>query len=184
MATLECIAHATPTSTTVVTFDSISQDYEHLIFKAMARADNATTGLSDTVSLKINNSGSSSYYDIIQTQQGYGPNSYTATLYDAGANQSIGFWYYAHVPGGGNDAGVMGIYECHIYRYTDTTKGKLGIWHTYTNGGNSATTSYAAWGYGATCQADYTDAVTRLDFAMSSSNFATGSMATLYGLRG
>lgn len=162
------IAQQAPSATNVVTFNTISGSYTDLIITVYGRSTAAATF--DRPQLTLNND-TAAHYNIEGTQSN---NAALAGYGTAGANNiSSG----TAIAGSTAPAGAAGFAEYTIYRYAGTSFNKtMKVESGFTLGAGVAnffsSVAYGEW--------TSTAAVTRVDVTLSS-NFASGSLVTLYG---
>ena len=163
----ESIASATPTST-FVTFSSIPQTYKHLQIRVTGRTTFATTNWE--LWLQFNGDAGTNYvYHFLQG------NGSSAT---AGAFTTQNLIRIGDITGSSSAASIFGVSICDILDYTSTNKNKTvrSLSGNDANGSGIVALKSNLW--------LNTAAITSIKVSTASDSFATGSVISLYGIKG
>lgn len=166
----ESIATATPTTGASITFSSIPSTYKHLQLRIIGRSDDAT----NNVALYIQpNSATGSVYTLHElygdgasiVASGYG----TGTYLDGAYTEVFGSFVAAN---------TMGVSITDFIDYASTTKTKtMRIFSGADRNGNGhVELKSSLW--------TSTNAITSIKVAMLSGNFVSGTVISLYGIKG
>lgn len=169
------IAEVTPSGVSTFTLGSnpLPTGFRHLMFEWQARSD--AVGVNHLLHLRFNNDSGATSYDY----EAFISN--TSTAMALGENLATAQMQLAYVPGSSATTGYFGVGEAKVIDYNGTVANK----HVFTHGGwseNNATTQAARFWFGIGKWRTTATAVTRLDCFLSSGNFITGSVFTLWGL--
>lgn len=165
------IDEQSPSGTGTVTFNSIVSDYRDLVVVIRGRGTAAATAVNVLVRL---NNDSGANYDA-QRLQG---NNATANSNATVGNTDLFAGTYLAIPASTATADVAGSLHVEIYDYKGTTFQKsahaLNDHKTSAAAANLLTVTASGWWRN-------TAAVTRVDVILSSGNFVSGSVVSLYG---
>jgi hypothetical protein len=163
------ISEQTPSGTGTVTFSSISTSYRDLIVRIRGRGTTAATAVNVNVTVNNDTGGN---YDLQQVRS----NSTNAT---ASGSVTQTAWVL-NVAGASAPAGVSDYSEVVLVDYNNATLHKTahikGSWKV-----GSANTNLNVWSLAGWWRS--TAAITRVDVALASGNWDTGSVISLYGVR-
>lgn len=169
MPAFEAIASSTlGTATSTVTFSSIPGTYEHLQLRCYARSTGNTQYTH--IQTRYNSSSSSIYDDHYLYGNGSG------AVVDAGTGQT--FHYLFRIPGSTAASNCFGVYVVDILDYASTNKNKV---TRLISGWNQNTTVGEVWFTSHNWRS--TSAITSIELVSGDTNFAVGSVFSLYGLR-
>jgi hypothetical protein len=170
----ESIATFTPSGSTSITFSSIPSTYSHLQIRVMSRTFNGSSGGDGALRLRINGL-STSIYD----RHNLSGNSSSAS---AGSDiNSTEFSLDAMSTGDLTAAGIFGVGIIDIIDYASTTKNKTLRWINGANANGSGNEiirlQSGLW--------RNTGAINSLNFFDATANgFASGTVFSLYGIKG
>jgi hypothetical protein len=168
----ESIATATGTgSSGTITFSSIPSTYQHLQLRILSRSTATNAGTSDLI-LQINGvTADSSYRDhmLYGTGSAVGAETQFFTT-----NMRIGF-----TPSANQSAGRFGGSIVDLHDYTSTVKNKT--MRAFSGFDVNSTGGFIFLSSGMNLS---TSAITSLDVKLNTGNFATGSVVSLYGIKG
>ena len=164
---LPAVVLSAPSAT--ISFSSIPQTFTHLLLKVLSRSTNAAA--EDFMFLQFNGDNGANYDDGIMTAK--------ASTQSNGTAQGQIAVFAGYVPGATAAASVPGVNELFIPGYALTTFQKVfdvvGGWADLTAANAREATSQGRW--------RNTAAITSIVLGMNSTtNFATGSAAWLYGI--
>lgn len=150
-------------ATNTVSFASISQDYDDLILVGKSRG----TGTGGVTRLQLNGDTGANY------------DSYRVSRYGTTQSATATSIEVATPPDTGSTAGQPDIFEVLLADYADTTfnKALLASSMIYTAGTNYSRQQTDGWWRN-------TNAISQIGLALSTGNFAVGSVFTLYGRGG
>lgn len=161
-----------------ITFSSISQTYDDLLFKVSARG----TASSPSRAIRIELNGNTTYSNYTSIMGGAGDNN---TIFADKFTSGTGLPFYAYgTPAAtATSANSFSTHEVYIAKYSNGSNKKMIVF----NGGAesaqinfSGGTRYATWAGG---EFDSTSAITSVKFYPDSGNFATYTSISLYGIK-
>ena len=162
----ESIATASGTgSSNTITFTSIPSTYKHL----QIRFNSFSTGAADWVNIRMNNDSSTSNY-ISHRLVGSGSGTPTSA-----AQGTQPYLKYQFIGGSSTEASV-GVVDILDHANTNKNKTVRVLTGMDNNGSGTIALTSGLW--------SSTTAITRLDFILDSSNFATTTSFALYGIKG
>jgi hypothetical protein len=162
--------------TSFVTFTSIPQTYKHLQLRGIAR-DTYSDGVpeSTTITMRLNDNSSSVYLGHYLTANG----SSVSAGGNSSANTSLDRMLSCAF--GAGSANMFGVGIVDFPDYSSTTKNKTAYANT---GGDVNTTDTKSNVWFSSGVFLSTDAITQIRIFAPISGFATGTMFSLYGIRG
>jgi hypothetical protein len=162
----ESIATALGTgSSNTITFTSIPSTYKHL----QIRFNSFSTGAADWVNIRMNNDSSTSNY---LSHRLVGSGSGTPTTAAQGTQPFLKYQFI----GGSTTQASVGVID--ILDHANSNKNKTVRTLTGMDNNGSGTIAFTSGLWSST------SAITRLDFILDSSNFATTTSFALYGIKG
>ena len=168
----DSIASATPSGTSTVTFSSIPQTFKHLQLRMMTR-DTTNSGSTELTIVRINNNSGNVYYNNYIIASGNNVNA-TNSYGDGASMWALTFGALSSY----SDLFGVSIFDFVDYSSTNkrkTIRANMGL--NDTDNGSVNGLRLANWTYLST------DAVSTITLS-AVSNFASGTIISLYGIRG